>query len=61
MVSNGVTAIRALSGFATQYWFYAQIYALGRTGATAPGISVFNALQEVERTHARWLKARRVV
>ncbi|MBY0563122.1 MAG: NADH:flavin oxidoreductase [Hyphomonadaceae bacterium] len=57
---NGVKSIRAISGFATQYWFYAQIYALGRTGQTAPDVSVFAALLEVERTHKAWLKARRV-
>lgn len=56
---NDVKSIRAISGFATQYWFYAQIYALGRAGSTAPYISVFAALREVERTHGRWLKARR--
>jgi hypothetical protein len=56
---NGVKAIRAISGFATQYWFYAQIYALGFTGQTAPSISVLSALLEVERRHKSWLAARR--
>ncbi len=50
-------SVRAISGFATQYWFYAQLYALGRTGAPALSKSVFNALLEVERTHKAWLKA----
>lgn len=43
--------IRALDGFATQYWYYAQLYAIGRTGAPDPAISVRAAWREVERTH----------
>jgi 2,4-dienoyl-CoA reductase-like NADH-dependent reductase (Old Yellow Enzyme family) len=54
-----IKSIRAIDGFATQYWFYAQIYALGRTGATAPERSVFAALNEVETTHKNWLRAHR--
>jgi 2,4-dienoyl-CoA reductase-like NADH-dependent reductase (Old Yellow Enzyme family) len=49
--------VRAISGFAVQYWFYVQLYALGRTGAPALNKSVFSALLEVERTHKAWLKA----
>lgn len=52
-------ALRAIDSFAAQYWFYCQIYALGRTGATDPDKSVFSSLLEVERTHKAWLKARR--
>ncbi len=55
---NGVKSIRAISGFATQFWFYCQIYALGRTGMPAPAMSVFAALMQVEATHKNWLKAR---
>jgi 2,4-dienoyl-CoA reductase-like NADH-dependent reductase (Old Yellow Enzyme family) len=50
--------VRAIDGFATQYWFYAQLYALGRTGRIDPGLSVFQAWREVERTHKRLLAAR---
>lgn len=50
-------SVRAISGFATQYWFYTQIYSLGRTGAPALSKSVFSALLEVERTHKEWLRA----
>lgn len=49
---------RTIEGFAGQNWFYGQIYALGRTGAANPGLSVFAATMEVERTHKAWLKAR---
>jgi 2,4-dienoyl-CoA reductase-like NADH-dependent reductase (Old Yellow Enzyme family) len=51
------SSMRAISSFAVQYWFYAQLYALGRTGAPALSKSVFSALLEVERTHKEWLKA----
>jgi 2,4-dienoyl-CoA reductase-like NADH-dependent reductase (Old Yellow Enzyme family) len=50
---------RTLEGFATQFWFYGQIYALGRTGGADPGLSVLAAWREVERTHKAWLAARR--
>jgi 2,4-dienoyl-CoA reductase-like NADH-dependent reductase (Old Yellow Enzyme family) len=51
--------VRTMAGFATQFWFYAQIYALGRTGAPDRSMSVFTAWREVEATHKDWLKRRR--
>jgi hypothetical protein len=42
---------RAIDGFAVQYWYYAQLYALGRTGKSDPAMKVMAAWQEVERTH----------
>jgi 2,4-dienoyl-CoA reductase-like NADH-dependent reductase (Old Yellow Enzyme family) len=56
---KAIKTLRAIDGFAAQYWYYVQLYALGRTGHTAPERSVFSALLEVERTHKTWLKARR--
>ncbi len=53
-----IKTIRGLDGFASQYWFYSQIYALGRTGHPVTGQSVFASLREVESTHKAWLKAR---
>lgn len=50
--------VRGIEGFAVQYWFYAQIYALGFTGRTKPDISVFTALRDVEAVQKRWLKER---
>ena len=49
---------RTVEGFAGQNWFYGQLYALGRSGAANPDLSVFAATMEVERTHKAWLKAR---
>jgi hypothetical protein len=50
--------LRALDSFAGQYWFYAQITALGKTGQTAPERSVFAAFREVEWGNRRWLSER---
>ncbi|MHA7819417.1 MAG: NADH:flavin oxidoreductase/NADH oxidase family protein [Erythrobacter sp.] len=54
-----IKMVRAMSGFATQFWFYCQIYALGRTGKTDTGMSVFRAWRNVEREHREWLAERR--
>ena len=56
---RGIKTLRAIDSFAVQYWYYAQIYALGRTGQTDLGKSVFSSFLEVEKTHKAWLKARR--
>ena len=53
-----IKPLRAISSFAVQFWYYSQIYALGRTGRTDPAKSVFSSLLEVERTQKAWLKAR---
>jgi hypothetical protein len=53
-----VPMLRAIDGFAGQYWFYAQIAAMGRTGHTAPERSVLAAMREVEAGNKRWLAAR---
>ena len=56
---RAIKMVRALDGFAVQYWYYSQINALGQTGHTAPDRSVFSAMREVEGHAARWLKAHR--
>jgi len=38
--------LRAMAGFATQYWFYSQIDALGRRGQADPSLSVFAATKQ---------------
>ncbi len=54
-----VKMVRGIEGFAVQYWFYSQIYALGRTGRTKLDMTVFAAMREVESYQKNWLKARR--
>ncbi len=53
-----VPMLRAIDSFAGQYWFYAQITALGKTGQTAPERSVLAAFLEVERGNKAWLAER---
>ncbi|MEE9432912.1 MAG: NADH:flavin oxidoreductase/NADH oxidase family protein [Sphingorhabdus sp.] len=54
-----IKVIRAIDGFAVQYWFYAQLYAIGRSGKPDPAKSVFASFREVESAHKAWMKARR--
>ncbi len=56
---RNIKLIRSIDGFAVQYWYYAQLYALGRTGRTAPDMTVFAAMREVESYQKKWLKDRR--
>jgi 2,4-dienoyl-CoA reductase-like NADH-dependent reductase (Old Yellow Enzyme family) len=52
-------AIRALAGFAVQFWFYAQLDALGRTGRATPSLSVFAATRRVMALQKELLAGRR--
>jgi 2,4-dienoyl-CoA reductase-like NADH-dependent reductase (Old Yellow Enzyme family) len=56
---RAIKMIRSIDSFAVQYWFYSQLYALGRTGSPNTKQSVFASLKEVESTHKAWLKARK--
>jgi 2,4-dienoyl-CoA reductase-like NADH-dependent reductase (Old Yellow Enzyme family) len=56
-----IKAMRALDGFAGQFWFYSQLYAIGKTGKPAPERTVFQAMREVEAAHKAWMKERREV
>ncbi|MEP0391548.1 NADH:flavin oxidoreductase/NADH oxidase family protein [Erythrobacter sp.] len=56
---TGIKALRAAASFAVQFWFYGQIYALGRTGKSDKGLSVFAAWRQTEAEHKDWLKRRR--
>ena len=54
-----IKMIRAIDSFAVQFWYYSQIYALGRTGRTDLNMTVFVALREVETYQKNWLRNRR--
>jgi 2,4-dienoyl-CoA reductase-like NADH-dependent reductase (Old Yellow Enzyme family) len=56
-----IKLIRSIDSFAVQYWYYSQLYALGRTGRPNPNISVFAALREVETTQKKWMKERSAI
>ena len=53
--------LRALDSFAGQFWFYSQLYAIGKTGRPVPERTVFQALREVEGRQKQWMKARRAL
>ncbi len=55
-----VKMMRGLEGFAVQYWYYSQLYALGRTGRTKLDMTVFTAMREVETYQKNWMKERRL-
>lgn len=50
--------VGAIAGFAVQFWYYAQIDHIGRTGAPRLSQSVFRAMVQVERQSREWLAAR---
>lgn len=53
-----ISLIRTLGSFATQYWFYAQLDALGRRGAADPAMSVYRAAAQVMGQQKAWLSER---
>jgi 2,4-dienoyl-CoA reductase-like NADH-dependent reductase (Old Yellow Enzyme family) len=55
-----ISAVRTLSSFATQYWYYAQFYALSETGHSRPDMSVFDATMQVMKKEKQLLKLRRI-
>ncbi len=54
-----IKMMRGIEGFAVQYWYYSQLYSLGRTGRTKLDMTVFAAMREVESDQKQWLKERR--
>jgi 2,4-dienoyl-CoA reductase-like NADH-dependent reductase (Old Yellow Enzyme family) len=53
-----IDMVRAVASFAVTYWYYAQLYALGRHGKADLDKSVFAGFREVEATHKRLLAER---
>lgn len=53
-----IKTLRTLASFAVQYWYYAQLDTLGRTGSTEPGMSVFAGARRVMAQQRQWLAAR---
>jgi 2,4-dienoyl-CoA reductase-like NADH-dependent reductase (Old Yellow Enzyme family) len=53
-----IDMVRAVASFAVTYWYYAQLYALGRHGKANLDMSVFAGFREVEGTHKRLLAER---
>lgn len=53
-----IDTVKVLATFAVQYWYYAQIDRLGRTGAADPALSVLQASTEVTALQRKLIKAR---
>jgi hypothetical protein len=43
---TNIKLVRAMAGFAVQYWYYGQIDAIGRTGKANTELTVLKATQE---------------
>lgn len=55
---NKVKTLKTMATFGVQYWFYAQLDALGRTGQAEPTLSVFTATRRLMSLQRQLLKDR---
>ena len=58
---NGIKTVRTVGAFATQYWFYEQIAALGHRGTTQVDMGVFAATKAQTKAANDWLAERRAL
>ncbi len=56
---NGIKLVRTVGAFATQYWFYEQIAALGHTGRTQVEVGVMAATRAQTKAANAWLAERK--
>lgn len=56
---NGIKLVRTMGAFATQYWFYEQIAALGHTGRTQVEVGVMAARKAQTKVANAWLAERK--
>ncbi len=56
---NKITLIRAITSSATQYWYYAQIEALGIHSKASKRLSVFSASKHLLTQQSLWIRARK--
>ncbi len=54
-----IQALKALDGFAVQYWYYGQLYALAEKGRKNEKLTPFKGFREVEMRNRRLMKERR--
>lgn len=55
---RGIQMVKAIDSFATIYWFYEQLFNLGKSGRTDPNLSVFKGFRAVEARNKKILAAR---
>jgi hypothetical protein len=53
-----IQLIKTLNTFAVQYWYYAQLEAIGQTGEAEENLGVGAAALRVMRQQSAWVKAR---
>jgi 2,4-dienoyl-CoA reductase-like NADH-dependent reductase (Old Yellow Enzyme family) len=58
---NGIKLVRTLGAFATQYWFYEQLAALGQTGNTQVELGVMAATKAQMKAANVWLEQRKAL
>lgn len=58
---NGIKLVRTVGAFATQYWFYEQLAALGHSGSTQVEMGVMAATKAQTKTANAWLKQRKAL
>jgi hypothetical protein len=58
---NRIKLVRTVGAFATQYWFYEQIAALGRSGATQVDMGVMAATKAQTKAANLWLEQRKAL
>lgn len=56
---NNIKTLRTMGSFGVQFWYYAQIDALGRTGHAVPEMKPFKAVRELMAREKKWLAARK--
>jgi hypothetical protein len=54
-----VSLIRTVASFAVQYWYYAQLLSIARTGQADRALSVFSSVKILTKHERNWLKQRR--
>lgn len=58
---NGIKLLRTVGAFATQYWFYEQIAALGESGTTRVDMGVMAATKAQTKAANLWLQQRKAL
>lgn len=58
---NGIKLVRTVGAFATQYWFYEQIAALGHSGITQVDMGVMAATRAQTKAANTWLEQRKAL
>ena len=58
---NGIKLLRTIGAFATQYWFYEQIAALGESGTTRVNMGVMAATKAQTKAANVWLQERKAL